>query len=67
MHQTFDTESKNAMKSGHRPPRIWELDAARGIAILWMISFHLLFDLKTYVPNDGYGLMQWPQAFWDGY
>jgi uncharacterized membrane protein len=28
--------------------RFWEIDALRGIAILMMIAYHLLFDLKYY-------------------
>jgi uncharacterized membrane protein len=31
-----------------KPPRYWEIDALRGVAIVWMIGFHLTWDLVTY-------------------
>jgi uncharacterized membrane protein len=30
------------------PSRLWEIDALRGVAILWMIAFHLTWDLILY-------------------
>lgn len=47
--------------------RFWELDAARGIAIMMMISFHFLYDLKAYGIQEGFGVAQWPKAFWNIY
>ena len=41
--------------------RIWELDALRGICILGMVVFHLIYDL-TYL----YGFVDWVlPPFWD--
>jgi len=31
-----------------RPPRLWEIDFLRGLAILLMVGYHLLFDLGTF-------------------
>ena len=41
-HQTIDPEQQP------RPARFWEIDALRGLAILWMIAFHLTWDLILY-------------------
>lgn len=30
--------------------RIWELDAARGLCVLGMVAFHLLYDLQLFFP-----------------
>ena len=30
------------------PTRLWEIDALRGVAIVWMIGFHLTWDLVNY-------------------
>lgn len=30
------------------PPRVWQIDFSRGIAICLMVSFHLMFDLNYY-------------------
>ena len=32
-----------------RPPRIWEIDFLRGLAIILMVCYHLLFDLGEFV------------------
>jgi uncharacterized membrane protein len=32
-----------------RPPRIWEIDFLRGLAIILVIGYHLLYDLGDYV------------------
>ena len=32
----------------HASSRLWEIDAARGVAILMMILFHTLFDLSFF-------------------
>ena len=31
-----------------RPPRIWEIDFLRGLAIILMVGYHLLFDLGDF-------------------
>ena len=31
-----------------RPPRIWEIDFLRGLAIILMVGYHLLFDLGEF-------------------
>lgn len=33
---------------GGRPPRIWEIDFLRGLAIILMVGYHLLFDLAEF-------------------
>lgn len=43
------TESKTTRKGG----RFWEVDAARGIAILMMAFYHLSYDLEAF---GGYGI-----------
>ncbi len=30
------------------PPRVWEIDAARGLAVLMMACYHLVFDLAAF-------------------
>ncbi|HSA96738.1 MAG TPA: heparan-alpha-glucosaminide N-acetyltransferase [Acidobacteriota bacterium] len=32
-----------------RPPRIWEIDFLRGLAIILVIGYHLLYDLRDYL------------------
>jgi len=32
-----------------RPPRIWEIDFLRGVSIILMVCYHLLFDLGEFV------------------
>ena len=39
--------------------RIWELDAARGLALLGMIGIHLIYDLV-----DLFGVIPWRQPVW---
>ena len=39
--------------------RIWELDAARGIALIGMIGIHLIYDLV-----DLFGVIPWQQPVW---
>ena len=40
-------------------PRIWELDALRGLCILAMVSVHLVYDLV-----ELYGLIRWDYPGW---
>lgn len=39
--------------------RIWELDALRGLNLLWMIVIHFLFDITWLFP-----LLQWTEPLW---
>jgi len=39
--------SADGVPSG-RPPRIWEIDFLRGLAIILMVGYHLLFDLGEF-------------------
>ena len=43
-----------------KPERLWEVDAARGVAILMMILYHLTYDLDTF---GGYGIES-TSGFW---
>lgn len=40
-------------------PRVWELDALRGLCILGMVVVHLVYDL-----TDLYGLITWEYPAW---
>jgi uncharacterized membrane protein len=44
------TEVENAAAGtpAGRPPRIWEIDFLRGLAIILMVGYHLLFDLGEF-------------------
>lgn len=42
-----------------KPERIWELDALRGLCILGMFAFHILFDLTAL-----YGIIRWETPQW---
>ena len=37
------------MKEDHGAQRIWEIDFLRGLAIILMVCYHLLFDLGEFV------------------
>jgi uncharacterized membrane protein len=37
------------MDKAERPARIWEIDFLRGLAIILMVGYHLLFDLGEFV------------------
>lgn len=41
-------------------PRLWELDAMRGLALVSMIIYHLTFDLSIVM-----GLFKMPKLYWD--
>lgn len=45
--------------------RSWEIDALRGVAVILMILFHFLFDLKFFGKENWGGVRDLPQAFWD--
>ena len=49
------------MTQPSKPNRIWELDALRGIAILFVVLFHLLFDLQYLLEFrlSDYPLIEW--------
>lgn len=36
------------MEKGTRPERIWEIDFLRGVSIILMVGYHLLYDLGDY-------------------
>ncbi len=38
-----------AEKPAERPARIWEIDFLRGVAIILVIGYHLLYDLRDYL------------------
>lgn len=40
---------KGTSSAGMRPARIWEIDFLRGLAIILMVCYHLLFDLGEFV------------------
>lgn len=46
-----------------RGTRLWEVDAARGAAIIMMVVYHLLYDLDTF---GGYGIES-TSGFWGGF
>ncbi len=41
--------------------RLWELDALRGIAIVLMVLFHIVFDLRTFF---GFDQLSYHEGFW---
>lgn len=43
-----------------KPGRLWEVDAARGVAILMMVLYHLIYDLDTF---GGYAIES-TSGFW---
>jgi uncharacterized membrane protein len=44
-----------------RRARYWEIDALRGVAIVWMVGFHLTWDLVTYgLVRADMGRGPWP-------
>lgn len=45
---------------GEKEGRFWEVDAARGVAILMMVFYHLIYDLDTF---GGYGI-EATSGFW---
>ena len=53
------------MTEPKRPNRIWELDALRGICILFVVLFHLLFDLQSLLDFrlSDYPLIAWVMRY----
>ena len=47
--------------------RFWELDAIRGFALLHMVLFHTLFDLRYFGTRNLLGIKNWPDSFFDHY
>ena len=45
-------ESSTERNTPHKHQRLWEVDAARGVAILMMIAYHLTYDLDTFGGYD---------------
>ena len=41
-------ESSTERNTPHKRQRFWEVDAARGVAILMMVAYHLTYDLDTF-------------------
>src|ERR671917_2913124 len=39
-------------RSAAREQRFWEVDAARGVAIVMMVVYHLMYDLETFGGYD---------------
>jgi uncharacterized membrane protein len=46
-------EGSRSADVGEKAGRFWEVDAARGVAILMMVFYHLVYDLDTF---GGYGI-----------
>jgi len=53
-------EADTKSSAGKRSERFWEVDAARGVAILMMAVYHLMYDLDTF---GGYGVSS-TSGFW---
>lgn len=43
-----DAPSNAAAETEMLPPRFWEVDSWRGIAIITMVIFHLMYDLRVF-------------------
>jgi uncharacterized membrane protein len=52
---------KNTQKSPTTSTRLWELDALRGITILLMVAFHVVFDLRYFF---GFKSLSYSSGFW---
>jgi len=57
---TMNREAHTKRSAGKRSQRFWEVDAARGVAILMMVVYHLTYDLDTF---GGYGISS-TSGFW---
>lgn len=60
--RTFFTDMRNSVRPlWHlRPGRLWEVDALRGVAIIMMVIYHLMWDLRGLA---GYKINLY-QGFW---
>ncbi|MBU1712269.1 MAG: heparan-alpha-glucosaminide N-acetyltransferase [Patescibacteria group bacterium] len=45
----------------NKSKRLWELDAIRGIAIVLMVLFHFIFNLRTFF---GFATVTYQEGFW---
>ena len=54
-------QPKKLHSSVDKSKRLWELDTLRGIAILLMVLFHVIFDLNVFF---GYEKLDYYQGFW---
>ncbi len=57
---SHDVEEDRTPKEATGHERFWEVDAARGVAILMMVLYHFLYDLDTF---GGYGIES-TTGFW---
>lgn len=53
-------EEPTTRTSAIKEERFWEVDAARGIAILMMVLYHLMYELDTFGGCD----IQSTSGFW---
>ncbi len=58
--RTMKDETSTMAVAASKPGRLWEVDAARGVAILMMALYHLLYDLDTFA---GYAINS-TSGFW---
>ena len=51
-NNTAKMSSNNNSSKKRNAPRIWEIDALRGVAVLYMVLHHLLVDLRDFYGYD---------------
>jgi uncharacterized membrane protein len=56
-------EESGTQRRVAKEQRFWEVDAARGVAIVMMVVYHLTYDLDTF---GGYGIES-TSGFWAGF
>lgn len=52
MSQPLGRENVDGKVNGTKTPRFWEVDVARGIAIIMVVFYHLIFDLDNFAGYD---------------